>query len=137
MGILGILVIWSIGTMMALFGFRAVTSARKFALEVRTERRRVEARMEALEGNAEAIRRDAEIQVRALGNIAVEARMILERARATTQISPTMEGEQLRRMLETKRDKGFSDSSPSAQESEGFVNAAVEDNHPSIRSLFS
>ena len=103
MGILGILVIWSIGTLTALFAFRGVSSARSFALEVRAERRRMEERMEALEQGAEVLRRDGEIQVRALGNIAIEARMILERARATTQFSTSLEGEQLRRMLESKQ----------------------------------
>ncbi len=130
-----ILTVWALGMTTALLVVRAFASAKKLVHELRRDFQKVESRLATVEEGSEKIRRDAEIQLRALTNIAVEARTILERARAVTQLSSTMEGEQLRRLLEVK-----TEANPvltNSQRTDEFVNAAVEDKTATVRSLFS
>lgn len=135
---LSIVVVWSLGMVTALLAFRAVTHFREFAKEMRQEFARMESRLSEIEGMGTTLRTDAEIQLRALANIAVEARTILERARAVTQLSPSLEGEQLRRLLDTKKDENVTPkTSPESPKMDEVVNTIIEDKAPSVRSLFS
>lgn len=138
MDTLGIVVVWSLAMITALLGFRAVTHFKLFAKEMKSEFARLEGRLVEIEGLSETVRTDAEIQLRALANIAVEARTILERARAVTQISPTLEGEQLRRLLDVKKAENPTQKTlPESSEMHEVVNTPIEDKASTVRSLFS
>jgi len=135
MSTIGILMIWALGMTTALLVVRAYTNARKLVAELRKDFSSVESRLASIEETSERIRGDAEIQLRALTNIAIEARTILERARAVTQLSSTMEGEQLTRLLEAKMEAAAPVTKPVAEDE--FVNTPPEDKTATVRSLFS
>jgi len=131
----GIIVIWALGMFTALLVVRAYSNARKLVVQLRSDFQKVESRIIAVEETSEVIRRDAEFQLRALANIAIEARTILERARAVTQLSSTMEGEQLKRLLDVKNEAHASVTHSS--QTDELVNASIEDKTTTVRSLFS
>ncbi len=135
---LGIVVVWSLAMITSLLVFRAVTHFKQFAKEMRAEFSRLEGRLVEIEGQSESLRTDAEIQLRALSNIAMEARTVLERARAVTQISPTLEGDQLRRLLEAKKHENLDQkTTPASSEMQHVVNTPIEDRATTVRGLFS